>query len=71
MNQEKFNEILKSQGYKIISIDYFSNYYTYYMRKLEKEKITENDINNLSKIGVLFNLKCDGYYNEFKIKIEI
>ena len=62
MDQEKFNVLLKSQGFKIITIDYFSNYYTYYIRKLEKEKITEKDINNLCKIGDLLNFKCDGYY---------
>ena len=67
MDQEKFNILLKSQGFKIITIDYFSNYYTYYVRKLEKEKITEKDINNLFKIGDLLNFKCDGYYIEFKI----
>ena len=69
MNQEKFNDLLKSQGYKIISIDYFSNYYTYYIRKLVREKITEKDCNNLNKIGDLINFKCNGYYIEFKIEI--
>ena len=38
MNQEKFNEIVKSKGYKIISINYFPTYYTYYIRKLKSEK---------------------------------
>ena len=70
MNQKKFNELLKSQGFKIISINYFSNYYTYYIRKLEKEKITEKDFNNLNKIGDLLNYKCDGYYIEFDIKLK-
>ena len=70
MNQEKFNGLLKSLGYEIITIDYFSNYSTYYIRKLEKEKITEKDINNLCKIGDLLNFKCDGYYIEFDIKLK-
>ena len=70
MDQEKFNVLLKSQGFKIITIDYFSNYYTYYIRKLEKEKITEKDFNNLNKIGDLLNYKCDGYYIEFDIKLK-
>ena len=70
MNQEKFNDLLKSQGYKIISIDYFSNYYTYYIKKLVKEKITEKDCNNLNKIGDLINFKCDDYYIEFDIKLK-
>ena len=70
MNQEKFNILLKSQGYKIITIDYFSNYYTYYIRKLAKEKITEKDISSLCKIGNLLNFKCDGYYIKFNIKLK-
>ena len=70
MNQKKFNELLNSQGFKIISINYFSNYYTYYIRKLEKEKITEKDINNLNRIGDLLNFKCVGYYIEFDIKLK-
>lgn len=41
MNQKKLNELLKFQGFKIISINYFSNYYTYYIRKIEKEEITK------------------------------
>ena len=69
MNQEKFNDLLKSQGYKIISIDYFSNYYTYYIRKLVKEKITEKDCNNLNKIVDLINFKCNDFYINFDLKI--
>ena len=68
MDQEKFNELLKSQGYKIISIDYFSNYYTYYIRKLVKEKITEKDCNSLNKIGDIINFKCDDYYIKIDLK---
>ena len=68
MNQEKFNDLLKSQGYKIISIDYFSNYYTYYIRKLVKEKITEKDCNSLNKIGDIINFKCDDYYIKIDLK---
>ena len=54
MNQEKFNEIVKSKGYKIISINYFPAYYTYYIRKLENEKITGKDFNDLYKIKGAF-----------------
>ena len=68
MNQEKFNDLLKSQGYKIISIDYFSNYCTYYIRKLVKEKITEKDSKNLNKIGDLINFRCDDFYIKFDLK---
>ena len=68
MNQEKFNDLLKSQGYKIISIDYFSDYYTYHIRKLVKEKITEKDCNNLNKIGDLINFKCNDFYIKFDLK---
>ena len=68
MNQEKFNDLLKSQGYKIISIDYFSNYYTYYIRKLVKEKITEKDCNSLNKIVDIINFKCDDYYIKIDLK---
>ena len=45
LTQEEFNKILKSKGYKIISIDYYTNYFTYYIRKIEKEK---NNIKRLS-----------------------
>ena len=38
MKQEKFNELLKSQGFKIISINYFSNYYTSLYKKIRKGK---------------------------------
>ena len=68
MNQEKFNDLLKSQGYKIISINYFSNYYTYYIRKLVKEKITEKDCNDLYKNGDLINFKCNDFYIKFDFK---
>ena len=72
MNQVKFNEILKSKGFKIISINYFSNHYTYYIRKLEKEKITSKDYLDLYKIkdGLLSNilLKDNDFYLEFDIK---
>ena len=50
LTQDKFNEILKSKGYKIISIDYFSSYYAYYIRKLKNEKITSKDYLDLYKI---------------------
>ena len=64
MNQEKFNEILKSKRYKIISIDYLPFYYTYYIRKLGNEKITGKDINYLYKIKDVsyIRLKGDDYY---------
>ena len=72
MDQEKFNEILKSKGYKIISINYFSNYYTYYIRKLEKEKITSKGYLDLYKIkGVVIShisFKDNDFYIEFDIK---
>ena len=72
MNQEKFNEILKSKGYKIISINYFSTYCTYYIRKLENEKIIGKDCNDLYKIkGALISyirFKGNDLYIEFDIK---
>ena len=72
MNQEKFNEIVKSKGYKIISINYFPTYYTYYIRKLENEKITGKDCNDLYKIkGALISyvsFKGNDFYIEFDIK---
>ena len=68
MNQEKFNELLKSKEYKIISIDYFSTYYTYYIRKLRSDKIREKDCNDLYKINSgLINLKCDDFYIKFDL----
>ena len=72
MNQEKFNEIVKSKGYKIISINYFPTYCTYYIRKLKNEKITGKDCNDLYKIkDVLISyisFKSDDFYIEFDIK---
>ena len=72
MNQEKFNSILKSKGYKIISINYFPNYYTYYIRKLENGKITGKDCNDLYKIkdALISNiiLKGNDLYIEFDLK---
>ena len=72
LKQEELNEILKSKGYKIISINYFSNYYTYYIRKLEKEKITSKDYFDLYKIkGALISyvsFKDNDFYIEFDIK---
>lgn len=72
LTQDKFNEILKSKGYKIISINYFSSYYTYYIRKLEKEKITSKDYLDLYKIkGALISyvsFKNNDFYIEFDIK---
>ena len=61
------NEILKSKGFKIISIDYYPSYLKYYVRKLSGEKITVEICEDLCKIGNLINLKYDGYYIEFKI----
>ena len=63
------NELFKSKGFKIISIDYFPTYCTYYIRKLKSEKITEKDCSDLYKIGDLINLKCNDYYIEFDLKI--
>ena len=68
MKQDKFNELLKSKEYKIISINYFPSYYTYYIRKLRSEKITEKDCGDLSKIAGLINLKCDDFYIKFDFK---
>ena len=63
------NELLKSKGFKIISIDYYPNYHKYYIRKLRSEKMTIQDCEDLCKIGELLNLKYDGYYIEFDLKI--
>ena len=75
LTQDKFNEILKSKGFKIISINYFPSYYTYYIRKLKKEKITSKDYIDLYKIkGALINnisFKDNDFYIEFNIKINI
>ena len=72
MNQEKFNDIVKSKGYKIISINYFPTYCTYFIRKLENEKITGKDCNDLYKIkGALIryiSFKGNDFYIEFDIK---
>ena len=71
MDQEKFNELLKSKGYKIISINYFSNYYTYYIRKIEKEKLTSKDYLILKEIKDISNIifKDNNFYIEFNIKL--
>ena len=63
------NELLKSKGFKIISINYFPNYHSYYIRKLKSEKITEKDCKDLYKIGDLINFKFNDYYIEFDLKI--
>ena len=72
LTQDKFNEILKSKGFKISSINYFPYHYTYYIRKLEKEKITSKDYLDLYKIkdGLISNilLKDNDFYIEFDIK---
>ena len=71
MDQEKFNQKLKSKGYKIISIDCFTNYFTYYIRKIEKEKITSKDYLDLCDIkGYLVTnvkLKDSDYYIKFRL----
>ena len=43
LTQEEFNKILKSKGYKIISIDNYNNYFTHYIRK------GKNNIKRLSR----------------------
>ena len=65
----KFNEILKSKGFKIISIDCFPSHYTYYIRKLEKEKVTKVDYNDLYKINgySISNMCVSDYYIEFDL----
>lgn len=72
MNQEKFNEIVKSKGYKIISIDYFPSHYTYYIRKLKNEKITGKDCSDLYKIKECLissiSFKGNDFYIEFDLK---
>ena len=70
MNQNKFNELLKSKGYKIIGINYFPTFYNYYIRKFKSEKITEKDCSDLLKIkDGLINFKCNDFYIEFDLKI--
>ena len=49
------NELLKSKGYKIISINNFFNYHTYYIRKIEKEKLTNKDYLILKEIKDISN----------------
>ena len=75
LKQEEFNEILTSKGYKIISINYFSSYYSYYIRKLVKEKITSKDYLDLYKIkGALISymsFKDNDFYIEFDIKKKV
>lgn len=68
MNQKKFNEILRSKGYKIISIDYFPNHYSYYIRKLDNEKITSKDYLDFYKIKDAVSFKGNDNYIEFDIK---
>ena len=65
------NELLKSRGYKIISIDYFPNYHTYYIRKIEKEKLTNKDYLILKEIKDVSNIifKDNNFYIEFNIII--
>ena len=74
MDQNKFNEILRSKGYKIISINYFPTYYSYYIRKIENERITGKDINGLYKIreGLIsyISFKGNDFYIEFDIKFK-
>ena len=70
--EQKFNELIKSKGYKIISINYFPHRYTYYIRKLEKKKITSKDYFDLYSIKgyVISNivLKDSDFYIEFNFK---
>ena len=70
MDQKNFNEILKSKGYKIISINYFPTYYTYYIRKLENEKITGKDCNDLYKIkgASISSITGNDNFIEFDLK---
>ena len=46
------NELLKSKGFKIISINYFPNYHSYYIGKLKSEKITEKDCKDHIKLVI-------------------
>ena len=71
LTQEEFNKILKSKGYKIISIDNYTNYFTYYIRKIEKEKLTSKDYLILKEIKDISNIifKDNNFYIEFNIKL--
>ena len=71
LTQEEFNKILKSKENKIISIDNYTNYFTYYIRKIEKEKLTSKDYLILKEIKDISNIifKDNNFYIEFNIKL--